>query len=110
MPVEWFGDKVEKEVDAKAARYLDALGIIGETDTKRRITRAGRVDTGRMRADITHETDAKELVVRWGGNVKYLVYQELGTVNADGSQRITPGFFLRDSLLYVKSKADKVKV
>ena len=110
MPVKWNGKEVEREVNAKLVTLLDKLGIVGSDATKLRITKAGRVDTGRMRADIHHEVNIKKLWVRWGGNVFYLPFQELGTLNEDGSQRIPPMFALRGSLRDVKKKFNGIKV
>lgn len=108
MPLEWYGDKVEAEVDRKLVMGLDRLGLYGVTRTKQRITEEGRIETGRMRADITHEIDPRKFRVRWGGSVHYLIYQELGTLSKDGSQRIKPMFALRGSLADVKREFNRL--
>lgn len=110
MPVDWDSSKLEQEVEKKERTWLTKLAITGETQTKLNITKLGRVKDNIMRGEMTWELHPTKLIARWGNNVKYTIYQELGTVNEDGSQRIKPGFFLRNSLRFVKSKADKVKV
>ncbi len=68
-------------------RALFAMGENGTTRAQQYITQEGRIDTGLMRASITHQ-EHKDFVVI-GTNVFYAVYQELGT-----SRGIKPALFL----------------
>lgn len=52
------------------------------------------VDTGRLRASITHEVETRgteEVVGRIGTNVEYAVYQELGTSRHPAHPYLRPG-------------------
>lgn len=51
------------------------------------------VDTNRLRNSIT--PDVKYPVLTVGSDVEYAPYQELGTQNPDGTQRIKPKRFLQ---------------
>lgn len=56
---------------------LQVLGQVAETSAKQHAP----VDTGNLRRSITHEVnrDARGLYMRYGTNVEYGIYQELGT-------------------------------
>ncbi len=56
---------------------LEILGMIAEASSKEHAP----VDTGNLRRSITHEVDrdVRGLYMRWGTNVYYGIYQELGT-------------------------------
>ena len=56
---------------------LEILGQVAETSAKQHAP----VDTGNLRRSITHEVgrDLKGLYMRYGTNVEYGIYQELGT-------------------------------
>lgn len=71
-------------------KHLAKLAVRVQTRSKR----LAPVDTGRLRASITHEMGAegRDLVARIGTNVHYAPYLELGT------RRMTPRPFLRPAL------------
>lgn len=56
-------------------RALEEIGLAAEGYAKR----ACPVDTGNLRASITHEVDAGDNAVYIGTNVEYAPYVELGT-------------------------------
>jgi hypothetical protein len=73
---------------------LQILGGIAEGKAKERV----RVDTGNLRRSITHEVslDLRGWYMRFGTNVYYGIYQELGT-------RFHPPFpYLRPALEYLR--------
>lgn len=53
------------------------------------------VDTGRLRASITHrlEVDALGLMAVVGTNVAYAIYQEFGTRSQHGTPYLRPALF-----------------
>jgi len=84
MPVKWDDRAFKAHVDNETVKLLSRIGIRGESIAKQGIT--GRpdpelkaVDTGRLRASLTHEVDAAKLLVRIGTNVKYAIFVFLGT-------------------------------
>jgi len=82
--VKWDDRALRREVDSEMVKLLTRIGIRGETIAKQAIT--GRpdpelkaIDTGRLRASLTHEVDTSKLLVRIGTNVKYAIFVFLGT-------------------------------
>lgn len=82
--VKWDQRELDREVDREMVKLLTRIGIRGETIAKNAIT--GRpdpelkaIDTGRLRASLTHEVVADKLLVRIGTNVKYAIFVFLGT-------------------------------
>jgi len=73
--VKWYGKAVEKEVHGITVAKLTQAALLVERDAKKTV----RVDTGRLRASITHEIDPKDLKARVGTNVKYGVWVEVGS-------------------------------
>lgn len=73
---------------------LELIGQIGEQQAKIHAP----VDTGNLRRSITHEVgrDFRGLFVRFGTNVFYGVYQELGTRHMPAHP------FLRPALEYIR--------
>ena len=69
---------VQGELSRKMPVILEALGIEAEGNAVKEITTLGAVDTGRLRASITHEHD-NESAAYVGTNVEYAPYVELGT-------------------------------
>lgn len=65
---------------AASAELRDGLAILGqiaETEAKN----LAPVDTGNLRRSITHvvERDRRGWVMRYGTNVRYAIFQEIGT-------------------------------
>lgn len=88
--VKWDDRALRREVDDQMVKLLTGLGIRGETLAKQGIT--GRpdpelkaIDTGRLRASLTHEVDAKKLLVRIGTNVKYAIWVFTGHRTRSGT-------------------------
>ena len=69
--------EVKNELAARIPTILEALGIEAEGNAVTEITDLGAVDTGRLRASITHATDDTSAII--GTNVEYAPYVELGT-------------------------------
>lgn len=91
--VKWNGPEVEREVRKRMIGQLNRIGAMGERFTKLRITKADRIQTNTMRSEMTFEVDEGELLVRYGNNVYYTVYQEMGT-----ERGIKPMYALRGAL------------
>jgi len=75
--IEWFGEDRKKEIEAKLEKNMLKACLLVERDAKKNAP----VDTGRLRASITHEleTEKDELIGIVGTNVVYAKYQEFGT-------------------------------
>jgi HK97 gp10 family phage protein len=75
--------------DGPLARWLLETAITGETNAKKLCP----VDTGRLRASITHEVgkDGKGLYGKVGTNVDYAPYVELGTSSHAPQPFLRPG-------------------
>jgi len=86
--VKWYGDKLIKEVGLKCFQNMEKACLLVEGDAKRMV----RVDTGRLRASITHEVEKSkdEVTGRVGSNVEYAVYQEYGTSKMSGHPYLRP--------------------
>lgn len=69
--------EVIEELNNKVSIILEALGIEGEGNAVDEITTLGAVDTGRLRASISHAHDDEAAYI--GTNVEYAPYVELGT-------------------------------
>lgn len=71
--VVWHEDGMA-ELRAKIAKDVDRRCLLVEAAAKRIV----HVDTGRLRASITHETEVQgdEVVGRIGSNVEYAMYHE----------------------------------
>lgn len=70
-------DEVLKELADNINTILEAWGQYGEGVAKQNVTEAGRVDTGRLRNDITHTTNENTAII--GTNVEYAIWHEIGT-------------------------------
>ena len=94
--VKWYGDKLIKEVGLKCFQNMEKACLLVEGDAKRMCP----VDTGRLRASITHEIERSgdEVIGRVGTNVEYGVYVEYGT------SRMSAKPYLRPSLENNKRK------
>jgi len=64
--------------DSEAGKFLARKAVLVESRAKRNTP----VDTGRLRASITHElgSEGRDLVARIGTNVDYALPVELGTI------------------------------
>jgi len=87
-----WNQKVIDELEKKLGNNLELVGALVESEATKEITAMGRVDTGRLKNSITHETDKKGLVTRIGTNVEYAPFVELGTY------KMQPAPFLRYAL------------
>lgn len=67
--------QIENAFDAQIAKALEEIGLLAEGYAKK----ACPVDTGRLRASITHQIDTGSDSVYIGTNVEYGVYVEMGT-------------------------------
>lgn len=101
--IDWDDRAFKKLVDAETVRVLTRIGIRGEALAKQGIT--GRpdpelkaVDTGRLRASITHEIHPDKLLVRVGTNVQYAIFVFLGTV------KMTARPVLRQMLMMIRAE------
>lgn len=63
--------------------------------------RRAPVRTGRLRASITWEVDEEMLSGRYGSNVSYAIFQELGTSKISGKH------YLEGALQKLKGKLDE---
>lgn len=61
-------------LDTAMTLALEAIGVQAESD----VALMAPVDTGRLRASITHRREGKDAVAV-GTNVEYAIYQEFGT-------------------------------
>lgn len=66
-------DTIKKEVQEAIETAMEQIGISAETYAKMNCP----VDTGRLRASISHDSDENTVIV--GTNVEYAKYVELGT-------------------------------
>ena len=77
----WYGVKVVNKINAKNKQIMSRACLMVERDAKKLCP----VDTGRLRASITHEIDG--LTGRVGSNVEYARRIELGFVGVDSLGR-----------------------
>ena len=80
-------DDVKRAKDEAIERALEAIGIQAEGD----VAMLTPVDTGRLRASITHDTRPEEESVYIGSNVFYSSYVEYGTSKAKAQPYLRPG-------------------
>lgn len=76
--------RVVAMMEARLLAGNEALAIAVESEAKRRAP----VDTGRLRASITHDSDATGAIV--GTNVEYAPFQELGTSKMQAQPFLVP--------------------
>lgn len=88
--------EVKSELDRRIPIVLNAIGMQAEGNAVKEITAADAVDTGRLRASITHIVDDDSVYI--GSNVEYAPYVELGTgiYASEGNGRQTPWFYVDD--------------
>lgn len=68
-------DRVVDGIDSAVGAALEEIGLLAENYAAKKCP----VDTGNLRASITHEVDAGGNAVYIGTNVEYAPYVELGT-------------------------------
>lgn len=132
MPqLDWHGDEAMQHVRSRAVGFLTRAAIevsrrakellsIAGTAVRSKTTRGGRKgsrqynanpskpgepphkQTGRLRASVTHEVDAKTLEARVGTNVEYGRYLELGT-----KRGLAPRPWLRRALAECQSRINE---
>ena len=78
-------DEVNAELNKKIALALNKVGFKAEDHVKA----LAPVDTGRLRASITHLVDDKSVTI--GTNVEYAKYQEFGTSRMKAQPFLEPG-------------------
>ena len=91
MPVVIVKDNVQEVLDALSkakARGLEAIGSAAESHAKEIITEKKAVDTGRLRASITHASDGANAYI--GTNVEYAPYVEFGTSKMKARSYLRP--------------------
>lgn len=81
---------VKQELERRVPIILEALGVQAEGNAVKEITDMKAVDTGRLRASISHAHDDDSVYI--GTNVEYAPYVELGTY------RMEPRPFLRRAI------------
>ena len=69
--------EVKEELASRIPNILEAIGIEAEGNAVSEITEMEAVDTGRLRASISHAVDGDAVYI--GTNVEYGPYVELGT-------------------------------
>ena len=77
-------DEVLSALQSKKDKILEEWGLIAEAYASDYCP----VDTGRLRASITHDRDDDTMYL--GTNVEYAPYVELGTVNMDAQPFLRP--------------------
>lgn len=78
-------DEVTEEMEKKIALALSKVGFKAEDHVKA----LAPVDTGRLRASITHLVDDRSVTI--GTGVKYAKYQEAGTSRMKAQPFLRPG-------------------
>lgn len=101
--VEWFADKIIKEIERRQAAGMEAAGAVVASEARERCP----IDTGRLRRSIQPGRPEKLGPDSWrvevGTNVEYAPYVEFGTK----AHVITPK---RKKALYWKGAEHPVKV
>lgn len=72
-------DDVLDALDNQSRAALEAIGLQATSHAKSTITAESRVDTGALRNSISHIVDSSGKSVMIGTNVRYAVYNEMGT-------------------------------
>lgn len=73
--IESHADEVKKAMNDQLNATLEAIGL----DAASTAANKAPVDTGRLKASISHQVVESEGAVYIGTNVEYAVFQELGT-------------------------------
>lgn len=80
--------QVLAELERKKTAALEACGNTAVSAAKQNIEEAGRISTGTMIGDVNHQVDGDACHV--GTNVRYAIYNEMGTGIYIGGGRNTP--------------------
>ena len=78
-------DEVKDALEHQIALALEKVGLAAEDHVKA----LAPVDTGRLRASITHLVDDRSVTI--GTNVEYAKYQEAGTSRMKAQPFLEPG-------------------
>lgn len=106
--VKWDQRELDREVERAMEKLLSRLGIRGEAIAKNLISgkpdpELKAVDTGRLRASLTHEVVPSKSLVRIGTNVKYAPFVFAGTPEGKpGMTRARP--ILRRMLMQMRAE------
>ena len=84
VKTKWDDRAFQRELDTRIVKLLKRLAIRGESIAKQVISgeflpALKAVDTGRLRASLTHEVFPDQLLVRIGTNVNYAIFVFIGT-------------------------------
>ena len=94
-------EEIAKAMDKALVAALEEVGLLAERFAKDNLSeprgghKSGKdprpnVDTGRLRASITHQVSEEEKAVYVGTNVEYAPYVELGTSRMQGWPYLKP--------------------
>jgi len=75
----WHGPVVVRDVELHIKKVIRESAIFIESESKRLIVDKQIVDTGRLLNSMTHEIEPNGLVARVGTNVKYAIFNFVGT-------------------------------
>ena len=87
--IEWYEDKIITQLNTALQKDMMQAVLMVEADSKKMVP----VDTGRLRASITHEVReiAKGVIQgKVGTNVSYGFFQELGSSRTPASPYLRP--------------------
>jgi hypothetical protein len=117
--LDWNGDEAARKIHAAAVHFVTWCGIKVTTKAKELLSKPGtgktkgkktgsksrslpgeppRKQTGRGRASVTYEVDAKTATSRAGTNVDYMAHLERGT-----KRGLAPRPWLRPSYLWLQT-------
>jgi len=95
------------QLQAKSDGKLKEVLTKSVIEVERKAKLKSPVDTGRLRASITHEVSKlrSQHIGRVGTNVEYAPYQEFGTVKIKAQPYLLPA--LRESMRFIKKLIEK---
>ena len=93
VSMEDHADEIKAAKDEVIEKILESWGQYAEGAAKDNITAEGRVDTGDLRNSVSKQVDMSEECVYVGSNIKYAVYNEVGTGVFYPGGRQTPWAF-----------------
>lgn len=80
-------DELKNALPDAIERALEAVGMQAADN----VADLAPVDTGRLKASITHQVDVNEQCVYIGTNVEYAAYVEMGTSKMKAQPYLQPG-------------------